>query len=345
MHLTVRNRFRLAAAAALAALAAGLSFAFVGHASGATRPAKPKLLPTAGIVDVTTNLAYQGGAAAGTGMVLTPTGDVLTNNHVIRGASTVRVIVPSTGKSYPATVIGYSVTSDVALLHLKGATNLRTITVGNVAALKIGQLVTAVGNAGGIGGAPSIVRGKVTALGKTIVASDESGLSEQLTGLIQSSAPIRPGDSGGALLNAVGRVVGMNTAGSTDFFFRSGGGATHAYAIPINRVVTLAKQIRAGRESGAVHVGSTPFLGVSVSTGGSGLLVQSVVPGSPAEQAGLTTGDTITTADGEAVTTYNALTNVMLRHHAGDVVTLEWVSGITGATQSANVQTAVGPPQ
>ncbi len=343
--MTIRTKFRLAAAAAVVALASGLSAAFVPHAAGASQATKPAPKPalTAGIVDVTTNLAYQGGAAAGTGMVLTPTGDVLTNNHVIRGATTVRVIVPSTGKTYTATVLGYSVANDVALLHLKGATKLKTITIGNTAALKIGQLVRAIGNAGGVGGTPSIVKGKVTALGKSIVASDESGLSEQLTGLIQSDAPIRPGDSGGALMNALNRVVGMNTAGSSDFFFH--GGATQAYAIPISKAVTLAKQIKAGRESASVHIGSTAFLGVSVqATGNGGLTIQNVVSGSPAEHAGLQVGDTITSADGQEVGTYDALTSVLLRHHGGDVVTLEWVDQ-TGATQSANVTTADGPPQ
>jgi S1-C subfamily serine protease len=343
MHMTLPHRIRLGTAAALVALAAGLAVAFTPHASGATSaatPAKPSL--TAGIVDVTTNLAYQGGAAAGTGMVLTSTGDVLTNNHVIRGATTIKVTIPSTGRSYSATVLGYSVKNDVALIHLKGASNLKTITAGRPALLKLGNLVTAVGNAGGRGGTPSIVRGRITGLAKSIVASDESGLSEQLTGLIQSSAPIEPGDSGGALFNSSNRVVGMNTAGSVNFVLHST--TTQAYAIPIDRAVTLAKQIKAGQQTTAVHIGSTPFLGISVSSGPSGLQVQSVVNGSPADQAGIAAGDTITSADGQTVNTYDSLTNILLRHHAGDVVTLEWVDA-TGAQQSANVTTADGPPQ
>jgi S1-C subfamily serine protease len=342
--MTFRNRIRLAAAISLVAVTGGLAFALAPHASGATRVAavaKPSL--TAGVVDVNTNLAYQSSAAAGTGLVLTSSGDVLTNNHVIRGATTIHVVVPSTRRTYLANVVGYSVANDIALIHLKNASGLKTITLGNSARVKVGQLVRAVGNAGGVGGTPSVVSGKITALGKSIVASDESGLSEQLTGLIQTSAPIRPGDSGGALMSAANSVVGVNTAGSSDFFFH-GSGSTQAYHIPINKALTLVKLIRAGHTTSTVHVGSTPFLGVSVSPGEAGLTVQSVVAGSPAEQAGLAAGDTITTADGQSVTTYNALTNILLRHHAGDSVTLEWVDA-TGATQSASITTAVGPPQ
>jgi S1-C subfamily serine protease len=290
---------------------------------------------------VTTNLAYSNGSAAGTGMVLTSSGEVLTNNHVIRGATTIRVIDPSSGRSYAATVVGYSVANDVAVLQLQGASQLRTVHVASLG-VKVGQRVTALGNAGGANGKPIPAAGKVTAVGQSITASDGQGISEELVSLIQTNAPLQPGDSGGPLLNASGRVVGMNTAASVGFQFQT---VNQAYAIPIGRALTLAKQMVAGRASATVHVGSTPFLGVSVSQGpNGGLLVGSVVPGSPAELAGIVAGDTLTAVDGQPVGSYNALSALVLLHSAGDTVTLQWLD-LSGAAQTAGVQTVAGPPQ
>jgi S1-C subfamily serine protease len=337
MRRTLPVRSLLAAAAVLVALVV----AAVALAARAPHPA----LGT-GVVDVTTNLAYQGGSAAGTGIVLTSNGEVLTNNHVIRGATTVRVTVPSTGRSYAATVVGYSVTGDVAVLQLKGASHLKTVALGNSSSVKVGQHVTALGNAGGRGGKPARAAGTVTGLQRTIVASDGQGLSEQLVGLIRTNARLEPGDSGGPLVNAAGRVIGMDTAASARFVFQS---ANEAYAIPINRALSLAKQIVTGHASATVHVGSTPFLGVSVAPADSyqqtaGALVTAVVPGLPADQAGIVAGDTIVAVDGRQITSYQDLGSALLRHQGGDTVTLTWVDQ-TGATQTASVKTVSGPPQ
>src|SRR5206468_10490986 len=244
---------KLALSAAAAAAAIGTGVALAGG-----RAASPV---TTGVVDIETNLAYQNAAAAGTGMVLTSSGEVLTNNHVIRGATTIRVTDPSTKRSYAATVVGYSVTSDVAVLQLTGASHRHTGTLGNSSNVKLNQRVTAVGNAGGVGGKPSSATGKVTGLGRTIVASDGQGLSAQLTGLIRINAVLQPGDSGGPLLNANARVIGMDTAASAALTSQAVG---EGYAIPINRAASLAKQIVAGRSSATVHIGSTAFLGVSI---------------------------------------------------------------------------------
>jgi S1-C subfamily serine protease len=322
-------------------IAAGLAATGIAFASSPARAAKPVL--TNGIVDVTTTLGLENGAAAGTGMVLTSNGEVLTNNHVIRGATDIRVIVPSTGKSYAATVIGYSVTRDVAVLQMKNASNLTTVSLGNSSAVKVGQKVTALGNAQGVGGKPIAAPGTITALKQTITASDESGVSEQLTGLIETNAALQPGDSGGPLVTSAGKVIGMDTAASTGFQFQA---AHQGYAIPINQAVTLAKQIKAGVGSLVVHIGSTPFLGVSVATnqGQAGALVISVVPGSPADQAGIVAGDTLTALNGQTISTYDQLSSLLLQHHAGDAVTLTYLDE-TGATQSASLTTASGPPQ
>jgi S1-C subfamily serine protease len=329
-------RIRFRAAVAVVVLAAA--------AVGFTPRSAEAALGT-GVVDVTTVLGYQNASAAGTGIVLTASGEVLTNNHIIRGATTIRVTDPSTGRSYPATVAGYSVTSDVAVLQLSGAPHLRAVALGNSSTVKLGQRVTAVGNAGGVGGRPSSAAGRVTGLARSIVASDGQGHSERLVGLIRTNAALQPGDSGGPLLNSAGRVVGMDTAASAGFEFQS---ASEAFAIPINYAINLAKQIEAGRASATVHIGSTPMLGVSVSFATSesvpGALVAGVVAGSPADQAGIVIGDTITTLDGQPIVSYDVLSTLLLRHNAGDTVTVGWVDQ-NGAAQTANVQTAAGPPQ
>ena len=167
------------------------------------------------LVDIDTTVA-QGGAAAGTGMVLTSSGLVLTNNHVIENATTINVQVVGAERTYSATVLGYSVTDDVALLQLQNASGLKTISTGNSSNLSVGQPVVAIGNAGGTGGTPSAVGGTVTALDQTITAGDAGTLSETLNGLIETDANIQPGDSGGALVNTAGKVIGMNIGRGTD---------------------------------------------------------------------------------------------------------------------------------
>ena len=169
-----------------------------------------------GLVDVVSTLGDENGEAAGTGMVLTSTGEVLTNNHVIDGATSISVTDIGNGRTYKASVVGYDKTQDVAVLQLQDASGLTTVSLGNSATVSTGQSVVAIGNAEGKGGQPSVVTGSVTALNQSITASDEgSGTSEQLTGMIETNAPIEPGDSGGSLVNSAGQVVGMDTAAST----------------------------------------------------------------------------------------------------------------------------------
>jgi S1-C subfamily serine protease len=169
-----------------------------------------------GLVDVTSTLGYQGATAKGTGIVLTSNGEVLTNNHVVNGATSVSVTDIGNGKTYKATVVGYDQSHDVAVLQLSGASGLTTATTGNSSTVKVGDNVVGLGNAGGAGGTPSVAAGTVTALNQSITASDEgSGSSEQLSGLIQTNANIQPGDSGGPLVNSYGQIIGMDTAASS----------------------------------------------------------------------------------------------------------------------------------
>ena len=169
-----------------------------------------------GLVDVTSTLGYQGATAMGTGIVLTSNGEILTNNHVVNGATSVSVTDIGNGKTYKATVVGYNESHDVAVLQLSGASGLTTATTGNSSTVKVGDNVVGLGNAGGKGGTPSVAPGTVTALNQSITASDEGGgSSEQLSGLIETNADIQPGDSGGPLVNSYGQIIGMDTAASS----------------------------------------------------------------------------------------------------------------------------------
>lgn len=303
-----------------------------------------------GVVDVNTNLGYQNVAAAGTGMVLTSSGEVLTNNHVIRGSTTVQVSIPATGHRYSATVIGYDVAADIAVLQLKNASGLQTVTLGDSTKLVRGQPVTAVGNAGGAGGAPMVTKGTITALGRTITASDDNGTAEQLHGLIQTDAALQPGDSGGPLVDRSGRIVGMDTAASSGFSFQPG--SNGGYAIPINRAVAIAKLIVGGHASANIHIGPTAFLGVDVEASGyyqdgsfrAGALVAGVVPASPAERAGLEAGDVILSLAGQNIASPTALTKIVLQNSPGKKVKLGWVDQF-GHPASATITLASGPPQ
>ena len=180
-----------------------------------------------GLVDVTSTLGLEGATAMGTGIVLTSNGEILTNNHVVNGATSVSVRDIGNNKTYKATVVGYDESHDVAVLQLSGASGLTTATTGNSSAVKVGDNVVGLGNAGGAGGTPSVAPGTVTALNQSITASDEgSGSSEQLSGLIESNANIQPGDSGGPLVNSYGQIIGMDTAASSSGTQTGGNGGS-----------------------------------------------------------------------------------------------------------------------
>jgi len=335
MRFLGRARASLAVVAVVAALAGGLGLA---HRSQAA-------VSSSGVVNITTGLAYQHGAAAGTGIVLTSSGRVLTNNHVIRGATTIRVTDPSTSHSYSATVLGYSVSGDVAVLQLKNASTLHTVSTADSSRVRIGQAVTALGNAGGAGGTPSRSSGRVTGLNQSITVSDGAGGARaRLTNLIRIDAELEPGDSGGPLFDSSGRVIGMNTAASVGFHFTS---ANEGYAIPINRALSVVKQIVARRGSATVHVGATPFLGVSLASYreglGAGAFVEAVAPGKPADRAGIAPGSLITRVDGREVSSPDELQELLLRHKAGDAVRIRWIDP-AGAVHSKPIKTTSGPP-
>jgi S1-C subfamily serine protease len=321
------------------------------------------------LVDIDTDLKYQGETAAGTGMVLTPNGEVLTNNHVIEGATSIKVIDIGNKKSYSASVVGYDRTSDVAVLQIVGASGLKTVSLGNSSQIRVGQGVVGIGNAGGAGGTPSYAGGSVTSLNQSITAGDESdGTSEDLIGLIATNAGIQPGDSGGPLVTSSGKVVGMDTAASAGFEFASAGAqASQAYSIPIDQATSIAKALESGTSSTALHVGATAFLGVDYptassnsggfggfgsggfGTGGqgpsrSGVEITGVLAGSPAAKAGLAAGDTITTFDGKKSATQSALTSAIETLKPGTSVKVSYVDG-NGNSHAVTLTLASGPPQ
>src|SRR5579875_1564913 len=306
-----------------------------------------------GVVDITSQLTYQSATAQGTGMVINSAGLVLTNNHVIDQATSIKATSVTTGKTYTARVVGYDASQDVALLQLQGASGLPTVKVGNSSQVTLGTPVLAIGNAEGQGGSSTVAQGVINAENRTITASDQGGgMSETLHGMLQTNAQIEPGDSGGPLANAAGQVIGMDTAASSSVQ----GSTVYGYAIPINEALSIAKQIAAGKSSSTVHIGLTGFMGVSVApssaqgcpasgggpggsgfpgsgfgtgSGGSvtpGALVCGTLPGTPAASSGLTAGDVITAVDGRTVSSSNALTSIMGNYKPGKKVSIPYVT-------------------
>jgi S1-C subfamily serine protease len=288
-------------------------------------------------------------------MVLTSSGEVLTNNHVIDGATSITATVVSTGRAYTANVVGTDPTADVAVLQLVGASGLKTVPWGQSSSVAQGETVTAVGNAGGAGGTPTVAEGTVEAVGQTITASDQNGANaEQLTGLIETNVVLESGDSGGPLLNTAGKVVGMDTAASVGNRFRAN--VSVSFAIPIDAALSVVRQIESGRPSSTVQIGSPGFLGVAIQPAGggqggfdfgapstsTGAVVSSVVSGSPAEAAGLKAGDVITSIDGHAVDSPDALSTLLHAHHPGDSVRVAWADQ-SGQSHSATVRLVIGP--
>jgi len=343
----------------------GTSGSSSGASGGPTDAASIAQGVDAGLVDINTTLSYQSEEAAGTGMVLTSNGEILTNNHVIEGATNISVTDVGNGRTYAAKVVGYDRSLDVAVLQLENASGLQTVTLGDSSSVHVGQAVVGIGNAGGTGGTPSYAGGSVTALDRSITASDSGdGSSEQLTNLIGTNADIQPGDSGGPLVDSSGKVIGMDTAASAGFRFQpSGSSATQGFAIPINEAMSTARLIEAGSASSTVHIGATAFLGVDVqptTTGGfgggfgaggagqgtttSGAVIVEVIPTSPAAQAGLAAGDTITSLGGASVTTSESLTTIIQREKPGSSVPMTYVDS-SGQQHTVTVQLASGPPQ
>ncbi len=313
----------LIAIAAVMALVAPIrpviaSAAPLDTAIGAVQPA---------VVQIDTTINYQHAIGAGTGFLLNPNGEVLTNYHVVQGADVITGHNVGSGQSFTADLIGYDRTHDIALLQLRGASGLPVAPLGNSASIVIGEPAVAIGNANP-GNPPTIETGTITSLDRTIDAKDAlTGSSDQLNGLIEVAANVRAGDSGGPLINSAGQVVGITVAATVNYRFAPGG---KGFAIPINQALGIADQIRSRVPSETVHIGPPTLLGVGVAAGDQdvqvpGVVIREALRGGPAEQAGLVAGDILTSINGAPVNSATALTRMLDAHYPGDVVDLTWI--------------------
>jgi S1-C subfamily serine protease len=296
------------------------------------------------------------GVASGSGVVLDDEGHVLTNNHVIEGASEVTVSLESEGKMYPATVVGTEPNSDLALLKVEApAAKLHPLKLGNSDGMEVGDPVVAIGNPFDL--QRTVTSGIVSALQREIQAPDGVTIDH----VIQTDAAINPGNSGGPLINAAGEVIGINsqiaTGGSG-----SEGNVGIGFAIPINTAKEEIAQLESGTadEHGYLGISGatiTPELAQAFNLPvEEGVLVQQVEEGGPAAAAGIqgaTTaasvegtefglgGDIITAVDGETIASTEALVEKISDAHAGETVELTVVR--EGKTTSVSVQLAERP--
>ena len=327
------RRLLLAVLATLAPAVAASPAGATGHSTPTVRAA-----PSVGIVNIYTTLGYEHGLAAGTGMIISRSGEVLTNNHVIAGATKFKVVDVTAHRKYSATVVGYSVSRDVAVLQLANASDLHTIKRGGAIPLHVRMRVVARGNAEGRGGPPKTARGRIIALHQQITANGDGLDPETLNNLIATDAPVVPGYSGGPLQNSQNRVLGMVTAGSTT-------GVHRGFAIPLTQALRLARQIESGKSNAVVHVGPTAFLGVKLTNqAAGGAKIFSVVPGKPADLAGLVKGDVITSLDGTRISTRTDVRNTVLSLVPGKAVPIGWTDA-NGIEQTGAITPVSGPPQ
>jgi putative serine protease PepD len=263
------------------------------------------ILAKAGPAVVTIRTSGTGSrGAAGTGIVLTADGEVLTNAHVVRGAAIVRVRLDGESQSRDASIIGSDGANDLALLKIRDASGLATAALGRSADVKVGDDIVAIGNALGLQGEPTVTRGIVSATDRTL---------DTLTGLLQHDATINPGNSGGPLINRAGEVIGINTA-------TAGLGTGIGFAIPIDHAKDVIERLRRGETAPPVG-----WLGVQTDNpddGSSGALVVDVVNGQPAAAAGLQAGDLIVAVNGRPVAGAEELGGLIREHQPGEVVEL-----------------------
>ncbi len=284
-----------------------------------------------GVVTITDFSAGSSGSSRasgqGTGMVLDTQGDVLTNAHVVAGASTVSVQVFGQSAVYQAKVLGVDTADDVAVIQIQSPGPLTPMPFGHSASTQIGDPVVAIGNALGLApGGPTVTSGIISGIGRSLQTS-----SEHLTGLLQTDAALNPGNSGGPLADAGGKVIGMNTAVSTD-------GQNVGFAIPIDKVIPLVDSLKEGNTPAR----SQGLLGVSLSTATSGgAQITAVSPGTPAAAAGLQVGDVITSLNGQAVTSGTDAADYITSQTPGTKVTVQYQRG--GTAQSATATLATKP--
>ncbi len=342
--------------AALGVLVASAVFASTGdNTSSGTGPPRIDVAAVetalrASVTDVDATLAQARGRVAGTGLVLSESGSILTNNHVIAGTADITVQVGGTGRRYPARVVGYDVTDDIAVLQLDNVSGLRPAPIGDPSRAHVGDSVVAIGNAGGRGGNPATAAGRIAAFGQRVSAGDNNGLDrETLSNMIQVTAAVEPGDSGGPVVDRTGHVIGLTAAATTGGGFPAS--AIAGFAIPIDRALAIARQITAGRSSAKVHIGPRGILGVQIKTVRSnpavasidGAVVGLVENSSPARVAGLHPDDVIVSVDGAGISSLSDLNAALAHFGPGAVIRLGWRDA-TGSLRTAPITLVFGPP-
>jgi S1-C subfamily serine protease len=275
-------------------------------------------------------------AGVGSGVIYDPQGHVLTNNHVVEGAQQLQVSLPD-GRAFPGRLVGADPQTDLAVLQIAGD-NLPVAELGDSRQLQVGDWVVAIGNALGLPGGPTVTEGVVSAIGRTVQEPGGQGPAGQtaagpfLFDVIQTDAAINPGNSGGPLVNLQNQVVGINTlvTGQAEPGVVAQG---IGFAIAISTAKPIADQLTAtGRVDhpflGIAYVPLNPAiaaqLGIRVTDG---VLVQRVMPGSPAARAGLQPRDVITEADGNALNGESALAQAINAHKPGDTMNLTVLRG------------------
>jgi S1-C subfamily serine protease len=333
------------------------------------------------VVDVTATLTYDNETASGTGFVINGrTGLILTNNHVIRDATSVTVTVPATDQIYQANIVGVDVPADVAVLQIGPAAGLPTAPLGDSATVNAGTQVMSFGNQAGQGGLPAVASGVITSTNRTIQADDgAAAFSETLHGMLATTARIQPGDSGGPLADSAGTVIGVDTAAGA-------GGTDTGYAIPIDAAMAAERLITGRQQGQGISLGTDGFLGVIVGSGTTsspagqqaqergavagttsassarrclpsqedvatpatiapapaGALVMGVLCGTGAAAAGIAAGDVITIADGHQVESAGALTTILNRYRPGSLMSVTWVSA-AGFTRTSTIRLDPAP--
>ena len=275
---------------------------------------------------------------AGTGMVLTPDGEILTNNHVIEGAQKITVTFEGQKETKEADLVGADPVNDVAIIKVRNASGLKAVTLGKSAGLRVGDDVVAIGNALALVGGNTVTRGIVSALDRTV---DDP--TENLQHLIQTDAAINSGNSGGPLVDAKGDVVGMNTIVIRD----SGSGApveSIGFAISIDAIKPLIERLRSGKAAPG-----SPFIGVAAvdlttdlkqqldAPVDKGAVVQDVTAGSPAEAAGLQVGDVVTSFNKKDITSAAELVSAVRDTQPGDKVAITYYRGANKETGTLTV--------
>ena len=300
-----------------------------------------------GLVDIDTRLAYEDGRAAGTGMVITGDGQVLTNAHVIDGAGSIVVTIVSTGETYDATVLGSDDTRDVALLQLEDVSGLATVTLGDSSSVELGDAIVALGNSTGTGDAPSVSEGTVTGTDESITVGDPgTGEFDRMSGLIETDAALAPGDSGGPMFNADGEVIGISTAADGGRQVPQPGPRELRRGHRHRRGRRRADPRRRRHRHGADRDPRLPRChdrgGQREAPGVGGAMISGVLDGTPAADAGLQAGDVITGIDGEPVDSADGLTAGLHGSQPGDEVTVDWTDA-SGTSRSATVTLSTGP--